>query len=200
MLINGKPTLGRVIFAHGAGAGMSSPFMEEMANSLAKIGLEVVRFNFPYMEKSQNDGRRRPPDRMPIILEAFQSVIDQYAGSEVPLYLAGKSMGGRAASMLIEDSSAAACFVFGYPFHPRGKPERIRTEHLVDNSKPVVIFQGDRDPMGSILEVNGYNLANSVRLYWLNDGDHDLKPRKSSGFTYEAHKASVIHAIKGYID
>ena len=200
VLINGKPTFGRVIFAHGAGAGMESPFMQDLAQSMAELGLEVIRFEFPYMQKTRQDGKRRPPDRMPKIIEAFEGVINAYAKDDIPLYVAGKSMGGRAASMLLDHPAIRAGFVFGFPFHPRGKPEKLRTEHLIDNKRPLLIFQGERDPMGSLLEVKEYNLPDSVQLHWLNDGDHDLKPRKSSGFSHEEHKATVVNVIKGFIE
>ncbi len=200
MLINGTPIKGRVILAHGAGAGMESEFMAEIALALAAIGLQVIRFEFPYMVKSRIEGKRRPPDRAPKLLESFQKVIDRYSSEPEPLYIAGKSMGGRVATMLLASNDKVdAVFVFGYPFHPRGKADKLRTEHLMALSKPVLIFQGERDPMGSILEVKGYNLPSSIQLYWLADGDHDLKPRKSSGVTQAEHLKTVARIIKGYI-
>lgn len=199
MLINGKPILGRVIFAHGAGAGMHSAFMEKMALKLAEIGLEVVRFDFPYMQKISLEGKRRPPDRMPTLLAFFQQVIEEYS-DDLPLYLAGKSMGGRVASMLMADSKVSACFVFGYPFHPQGKPDKLRTEHLAEIDKPLHIFQGTRDKMGSLSEVTEYNLTSSVVLHWMSDGDHDLKPRKSSGFTQEDHQNQIVSIIEGCVN
>lgn len=198
VLINGKPIKGRVILAHGAGAGMESDFMQIAAERLAALGLEVVRIEFPYMQKSREDGKRRPPDKIDKLLTYFTQVIAYYS-DERPLYLAGKSMGGRVASMLLEQSSARAAFVFGYPFHPRGKPDSLRTEHLKVLAKPLFILQGERDPMGSFDEVSGYNLSPSVALTWLGDGDHDLKPRVRSGFTQEEHLATAFDAIKRFV-
>ena len=198
MLINGKPIHGRVLFAHGAGAGMDSQFMQDMALKLAVTGLEVVRFDFPYMQKIASEGKRRPPDRMPILLAYFEQIIEKYS-NDVPLYLAGKSMGGRVASMLASHPAVHGCFVFGYPFHPLGKPDRLRTEHLLLTDKPLHIFQGTRDRMGSFIEVTEYNLPTSVFLHWMNDGDHDLKPRKSSGFTQETHQNQIVSFIEGCV-
>lgn len=196
MLINGKPKFGRVILAHGAGAGMESEFLAKMAFSLGQIGFEVIRFDFPYMVLAKEQEKHRPPDRMPKLIEAYLEVISDYYEPDVPLYVAGKSMGGRVASHLLDDERITAGFVFGYPFHPRGKPENLRVEHLYDLTKPLHIFQGTRDPMGSFDEVKGYNLPDSLSLYWLEDGDHDLKPRKVSGFTHEQHLSQVVSTIK----
>ncbi|WP_286237709.1 alpha/beta family hydrolase [Neptuniibacter halophilus] len=178
---------------------MDSDFMQAMALGLADLGCEVIRFEFPYMAKSRAEGKRRPPDRMPKLLEAYTALIEQVHTADVPLFLAGKSMGGRVASMLLEASPATAGLVFGYPFHPRGKPDQLRTEHLLQLQKPLHIFQGSRDPMGSIAEVSRYNLPASVNIHWLEDGDHDLKPRKASGFSQEQHILSVVSAIAGVI-
>ncbi len=198
VLINGKPENGRIILAHGAGAGMNSEFMQTIAEKLARQNFEVVRFEFPYMQLISETGKRRPPDRMPKLLAAFDEVIAQFDDG-VPLYLAGKSMGGRVASMLFEHSPAIGCFVFGYPFHPAAKPDRLRIEHLLEIEKPMHIFQGTRDRMGSLSDVTQYNLPQSVSLHWLNDGDHDLKPRKVSGFSREDHLNHIVSFIKDWV-
>lgn len=195
MLIDGDMKVGKVLFAHGAGAPMDSKFMQDMAERLSKLGLQVVRFEFPYMQTIRETGKRRPPDRMPKLLDYFAQLIDGHAQTGQPLYLAGKSMGGRAASMLLDHSAVKAGFVFGYPFHPRGKPDSLRIDHLTDLSKPLHIFQGERDPMGSLPEVTEYNLPPSVHMHWFEDGDHDIKPRKASGFTQNQHMDHIAQII-----
>ena len=143
------------------------------------------------MQQRRLDGKKRPPDRAVKLLEAYRSVIEEFSDS-VPLFLAGKSMGGRMASMVFEASHARACFVFGYPFHAAGKALTDRVEHMNGLTKPLHIFQGDRDVMGTKEEVLGYSLPSAVKLHWLADGNHDLKPRKASGFTQQEHiKASL---------
>ena len=196
MLINGKPIKGRVIFAHGAGAPMDSEFMEVVGAKLAAAGLEVIRFEFPYMQKRRSDGKKRPPDRAPVLIDYFETLISRFNDESIPLFLAGKSMGGRMATMLADHPAVSEVFVFGYPFHPPGKPEKLRIEHLQELQTMVHIFQGTRDAMGNSEEVNQYNLAKNVKIHWLEDGNHDLKPRKSSGLTQEEHINSAIQFIR----
>lgn len=192
-LRNGNPVKARILFAHGAGAPMDSDFMSDMAERLASDDIEVIRFEFPYMQKRREDGKRRPPDRQPKLLEHLQALIieltdpGQCASARVPLLLAGKSMGGRMSTMLAELPEVAGCFVFGYPFYAPGKQDKPRTEHLLSASALIHIFQGTRDPMGNTEAVSGYQLSETVKVHWLEDGDHDLKPRKASGLTHTQH-------------
>ncbi|WP_293267587.1 alpha/beta family hydrolase [Neptunomonas sp.] len=191
VLIDGEPILGRLLLAHGAGAGMESDFLIDVSQYLAGCGLQVIRFEFPYMQKRRLDGKRRPPDRADKLLIAYKEVINEFSGEE-PLFLAGKSMGGRIASMVMEDTQARACFVFGYPFHAAGKLLTTRIDHMHRLSKPLHIFQGERDSMGTRGEVIEYPLPPAVRMHWLVDGNHDLKPRKVSGFTQQGHMRSSM--------
>lgn len=169
------------VFAHGAGAGQNSEFMQLMAEGLAKHNINVVRFNFAYMQLAEELGKRRPPDRADKLLVHFKTVLSQIE-SRLPLFVGGKSMGGRMASMLLEDSNALGCICMGYPFHPPGKPEKLRTEHLLAINKPVLILQGERDTFGKRNEIATFNLSGQVQISYLADGDHSFKPRKSSGF------------------
>ena len=169
------------VFAHGAGAGQNSEFMQLMAEGLAKHNINVVRFNFAYMQLAEELGKRRPPDRADKLLVHFKTVLSQIE-SRLPLFVGGKSMGGRMASMVLEDSNALGCICMGYPFHPPGKPEKLRTEHLLAINKPVLILQGERDTFGKRNEIATFNLSGQVQISYLADGDHSFKPRKSSGF------------------
>ncbi|MGB0467709.1 MAG: alpha/beta family hydrolase [Pontibacterium sp.] len=187
---------GTFLFAHGAGAGMDHAFMLEMSRLLEDAGLEVLRFEFPYMQKFRLDGKRRPPDRINVLLDYYRALIESQVSADRPLYIGGKSMGGRVASMLLEETEAAACFCFGYPFHPPKKPENLRTAHLLTSEKPIHIFQGTRDAMGSYEEVLNYGLPDAVQVHWLEDGDHDLKPRKASGFTWQQHLEQIACQVQ----
>nr|WP_093397566.1 alpha/beta fold hydrolase [Halopseudomonas xinjiangensis] len=171
-----------LLLAHGAGAPMDSPFMDSLASALAERGMRIARFEFPYMADRRQDGRKRPPNPMARLKDAFREAAASLDG---PVVLAGKSMGGRVASMLGDEVGAAAIVCFGYPFHPPGKPERMRTEHLQHIATPTLIVQGTRDPFGKPDEVSGYMLGGKVRVEWLETGDHDFRPLKASGLSQQ---------------
>lgn len=192
------------IFAHGAGAPMDSDFMQDMAERLCAAGVRVIRFEFPYMAERRDNGKRRPPNRQPELLDCWRKVIAavQQVYSE-PLFIGGKSMGGRMATLLLnpldDEWAVAGAICFGYPFHPQGKPEKLRTEHLLDMTVPTLIVQGSRDALGNIDEVAEYGLSEAVVLHWLSDGDHDLKPRVKSGFTHQQHKTMAAARASQFI-
>lgn len=191
----------RLVFAHGAGADMNHPFMTNIADKLSKHGIEVLRFNFPYMEKRIQDGKRRPPDRMPALLSCYESIIAEL-DSELPLFIGGKSMGGRVAATLAKETpdkiSGVVCL--GYPFHPSKKPEKLRLEPLQNIDRPILILQGQRDALGAEIEIADYELSSRCKLHYFIDGDHDLKPRVKSGYTHQQHIDGAIEQIVRFID
>ena len=172
-----------LVVAHGAGAAMDSDFMEQMAQNIAQKGIRVVRFEFPYMHKRRLEGSKKPPDRMPILEQTWKDVIAAVGGKH--LFIGGKSMGGRVASMIADEAGVSGLICLGYPFHPPGKPEKLRTEHLENLRTPTLILQGERDTFGKREEVATYTLSDQIHVSWLADGDHSLKPRKKSGLTLE---------------
>lgn len=176
----------RLILAHGAGAGMSSDFMVKMASLLNKQNIEVVRFNFPYMQTMQRTGKRRPPEKMQALISYYNELFTHLNDTlpSLPTFIGGKSMGGRVASHILETTDARGAVALGYPFHPAGKPESLRTVHLQHLVKPMLILQGSRDTLGSEEEIWGYPLSSKIVVRFLVDGDHSLKPRKSSGVTH----------------
>ena len=180
-----------LILAHGAGAAMDSAFMNTMAEGLAQAGLRVARFEFPYMAQRRREGGRRPPDRQPALLERWWEVIEA-VGPQAKLLIGGKSMGGRMASV-----DGLVCL--GYPFHPPGRPERTRIDHLHHLRTPTLICQGERDPMGRKDEISGYRLPEIIRFCWLADGDHSFKPRKASGHTEKANLQDTTAAIEKFV-
>ncbi len=182
-----------VVLAHGAGAGMDTPFMDAVSAGLAANGLRVVRFEFPYMQRARREGKRRPPDRGPKLEAAFRQTLAAL-GDRGRLIIGGKSMGGRIASMIADDCKVHGLVCLGYPFHPPGKPERLRTAHLEDLRTPALIIQGTRDPFGRPDEIAGYHLAPSIDIRFIEDGDHGLKPRKSSGRTFEQNLDEAVAA------
>jgi len=190
-----------LVLAHGAGQGMDSPFMTYFAETLGCDDIRVVRFDFPYMRASAQGGRRRPPNGQKVLLETWRSIIRQLRQDHVcgRLAIGGKSMGGRMASLIAAEQGVDALVCLGYPFHPPGKPDRLRTEHLYDLVLPTLICQGERDTFGSRGEVEGYGLPSAVRLHWVADGDHSFKPRKSSGFAERDNWLAAAQAIRRFL-
>ncbi|MBW7836730.1 MAG: alpha/beta hydrolase [Sphingomonadales bacterium] len=174
----------RLALAHGAGAPMDSPFMTAFAEGLGARGIRVARFEFPYMAARRNTGRKLPPDRQPVLLDAWARAV-QALGHRETLVIGGKSMGGRLASMVADTLGVRGLACLGYPFHPPGKPAQTRITHLADLKTPALIVQGTRDPLGGRTDVAGYALSPSIEIAWIEDGDHDLKPLKRSGRTQD---------------
>lgn len=198
MLIDGPESAKYTfIFAHGAGAGMEHEFMADVAAKIAAEGIRVVRFNFPYMVKRAEDGKKRPPDRAPMLLEAFGDIIAQYGGDST--VIGGKSMGGRMASHLGHCDGVQAVVCLGFPFHPPGKPEKDKGEHLAAMAVPTLILQGERDTFGNRAELAGYPLSDTVRLRFIPDGDHSFKPRKASGHSESGNRQMVADQVAAFI-
>jgi predicted alpha/beta-hydrolase family hydrolase len=187
-----------VLLAHGAGGPMDSDAMTAAAKALADVGFRVVRFEFGYMAARRTSGSRKPPPRAETLKGEYLAAV---AALDVrgPLIIGGKSMGGRVASMIADalyaEDRIAGLLCLGYPFHPPDKPDSLRTAHLLDLKTPTLICQGTRDPFGSQDDVAGYRLSPQIYLLWLEDGDHDLKPRKTiSGFSAADHLQTMANA------
>ena len=183
--------------AHGAGAPMDSDWMNLVAAAVAAKGFRVVRFEFPYMAERRETGKKRPPNPARILEETWRAVIADLGAEK--LVIGGKSMGGRIASMVADDAGVRGLVCLGYPFHPPGRPEKLRTEHLAALKTPTLICQGARDPFGTKDEVPGYTLSKKIKVHWAPDGDHGLKPRKKSGFTEEENIAAAVDAICAFM-
>jgi len=195
-----------LILAHGAGAPMDSDFMNAVAEGLSGHGIRCVRFEFPYMASRRLDGKKRPPDRQPVLLGHFDRVIRHVAHAAPPhasLYIGGKSMGGRMATLLAAEKAGAPGFrgvvCLGYPFHPPGKPEKTRTDHLPGIACPILICQGERDPFGTRSEIENYSLPPHLQVRWMPDGNHDLAPRVRSGITKSENLASAVAAMAEFM-
>ena len=205
LIYNGPVDGPLFLFAHGAGAPASSDFMETIAMGLAEQGIRVARFNFPYMQQRVDNGTRRPPERAPKLIGQYQQLI---AEINQPLVIGGKSMGGRIASLAAatpfsdnqtSDTKIKGIACLGFPFHPVNQPEKLRTEHFPLIQQAVFIAQGERDKLGTKEEVLSYRLPDNINWLWLEDGDHDLKPRIRSGFTHQAHLQKTIITMAEFI-
>ena len=188
-----------ILFAHGAGAAMDSAAMTAASAALARAGFRVARFEFGYMAARRTSETRKPPPKAELLMDEYRAAISrlQVGGK---LVIGGKSMGGRVASMIADEERAAGrvsgLFCLGYPFHPPGKPESLRTAHLETLASPALICQGTRDIFGSREEVSTYSLSKTIDIRWFEDGDHDLKPRKAvSGFSHADHMKAMAAAV-----
>jgi uncharacterized protein len=193
-----------ILLAHGAGAPMDSPAMTAIAKSLAEVGFRIARFEFDYMASRRTSSGRKPPPRAETVKPEYVAAIAALK-ARGPLIIGGKSMGGRVASMVADELHAegriAGLLCLGYPFHPPGRPEQLRTKHLAGLETPTLICQGTRDEFGVPEEVSTYTLSPAIELLWLADGDHDLRPRKSvSGFSALDHLKTMAGAVKAWTE
>lgn len=186
-----------VALAHGAGAPMDSPFMNDVAKGIAEGGFRVARFEFPYMRARRTGGKRGAPDPPPVLRETWLDAI-RALGAE-RLVVGGKSLGGRIASMVADEGGVRGLVCFGYPFHPPGRPERLRTAHLAALATPALVLQGERDPFGTPEDVAGYRLSRAIRVVWIPDGDHSFKPRAKSGRTEADNRAFAVERAREFL-
>ena len=193
-----QPAIAQFIFAHGAGAGSDSDFMQHMAKLISAQGIDVGLFDFEYMQIAKQTQKRRPPERAPKLLAYYEQVLTN-AQPNLPLFIGGKSMGGRMASMLACSSTQpiVGVLAFGYPFHPPGKPEKLRTDHFADIPCPFLVLQGERDTFGTREELKTLSMPKQPSYVWLSDGDHSLKPRKKSGVSeLQNRETAALEASK----
>lgn len=186
-----------LVLAHGAGAAMDSPFMNAMAAGLALHGVRVARFEFPYMA-ARRKGRRPGPDRPAVLLATWRTVVAGLGGGD-RVAIGGKSMGGRIASMVADELGVRALVCLGYPFHAPGREPGDRIAHLQAMKTPTLILHGTRDSFGSPDEIAEYCLTSSIELHWIPDGDHDFKPRASSGRTQRQNWDEAVEAIARFL-
>ncbi|MBN9606190.1 MAG: hypothetical protein J0G30_06225 [Actinomycetales bacterium] len=194
-----------LVLAHGAGAPMDAADMTRTARALADAGLRVARFEFGYMA-ARRGGTRKPPPRAETLVGEYRAAVAAVGastGAGTPLLIGGRSMGGRVATLVLDElwreGVAAGGAVISYPWHPPGKPEQPRIAHLEHLSAPLLVCQGTRDPFGSPEDVAGYPLSASVRVEWFDDGDHSLVPRKTvSGHTAAEHLARAAALIAAF--
>ena len=196
----------RLLLAHGAGAAMTSPFLELFVSLLAERGVAASRFEFAYMAARRYGGKRRPPPKAEVLVSEYEAAIESVSRTLAPkqvLFIGGKSLGGRVASMIADKLFASGTIrglvCLGYPFHPPGKPEQLRTAHLEALATPGLIVQGDRDPFGTRDEIAAYALAKAIAFHWAADGDHDLGPRGASGFTRKGNLSAAAVAVAAFI-
>jgi hypothetical protein len=187
-----------LILGHGAAADQTSGFMVAFANALAERGIDIVTFNFLYSEH-----RRRIPDPNGRLESCWRAVIEAARGritSDDKLAIGGKSMGGRIASQVAAGGAGnlAGLVFLGYPLHPPGRPDRLRSAHLQDVKAPMLFVQGSRDAFGTPAELQPIisQLEPAADLFVVEGGDHSFKVPKSTGIT----QLDVYRAIQDRIE
>lgn len=206
LTIGNADSKARLLLAHGAGAPMTSPFLETMAGLIAAEGVGVTRFEFGYMAGRRRGAPKRPPPKaerlMPEFIDAVGAVERELKPGE-RLFIGGKSMGGRVATMVADELYRAGriggVVVFGYPFHPPNQPQTWRKAHLTGLEAPTLIVQGERDPFGPRAEVEAQKLSGAIAFAWAHDGDHDLGPRGGQGTTRKENMKAAAGAAAAFI-
>jgi uncharacterized protein len=202
-----------LVLAHGAGGGQQSRFMVEAAKAFAARGITVATFDFPYMAQG-----RSVPDKGPVLEAHWRAVIDAarahpafarlrqgFGGqADLPLFIGGKSMGGRIASQVAAQhvEGIAGLIYLGYPLHPPGKPDQRRDRHLPDITEPMLFVQGTRDPFGTADEIRELLPRLNVRttLFEVQDGDHSFTVRvKVTGKKPDAVLAEIFDAVTSFV-
>jgi predicted alpha/beta-hydrolase family hydrolase len=174
-----------LVLAHGAGAGMSHPFMEKLANELAGVGVATLRYQFPYMEE-----RRRVPDAPAVLTATVRAAVRAAAQAApgLPLLAGGKSMGGRMTSQAVAEGpldDARGLVFFGFPLHPPNRPGTKRADHLAKVTAPMLFLQGTRDTFAELklLRPVCAELGSRATLHVIETADHSFHVLKSSGRT-----------------
>ena len=192
-----------LLFAHGAGAPMTSDFMGAVAEGLAGRGFPVLRFNYAYLELAARENRRRPPDRKPRLLETHRAALatlrERYP--ERRLVLMGKSMGGRMSTYLAaEGEDCAGLTLFGYPLHPPGKPDKLRSEHFAAIAQPALFLQGTRDALCDLdllqQELEAFGGKATVETF--EDADHDFGVLKRTGRSRAEVRAELVERFDAW--
>jgi predicted alpha/beta-hydrolase family hydrolase len=176
-----------------------------MAELISRHGIAVSRFEFEYMAARSRGESKRPPPRaealMPEYIETARTVASRRRTGQ-KLLIGGKSLGGRVASLVADElytsGMIAGLVCLGYPFHPPGKPDQLRTQHLQNLQCPALIVQGERDPFGSRAEIEKLTLSTAIDFAWMGDGDHDLRPRARSGLTHQENLAATAEAVAAF--
>jgi len=187
------------VCAHGAGGQMNDRSILAVTRALRDRGIGTVRFNFPYRER-----RSSRPDQMPKLLECYEAVVASVRGELDPkrLVVGGRSMGGRAASMLVSDGAACdGLLLLAYPLHPPGQPGKLRVEHLPRITVPVLCINGTRDPFcdPTLMTKTLAGLGANWQMLWLAGADHSFHVLKSTGRTDADVLSEVANVTKTWL-
>jgi predicted alpha/beta-hydrolase family hydrolase len=190
----------RLVLAHGAGAGMSHPFMLGMAERLARRDVAVLRYDFPYMREG-----RRLPDRAPRLLPVVRAAVEveRGEGGDAPIWAGGKSMGGRMTSMAEDEAPLGVDGIvfLGFPLHPARKPSTTRAEHLERTRVPLRFVAGTRDALATpeLLEGVLDRLGPRAARHVIEDADHAFRVPRRTGRSDDEVLDEIADAVAGWI-
>lgn len=211
LVINEKSTISSVwlipenyqtalIIAHGAGNGMDSPFTSYLHEQIAQHDILSIKFNFPYMEQG-----RKAPNRPPVLEATWQKVIESVVEktqlSANQIFVSGKSMGGRYASIIASKQQFAGVILFGYPLHAPGKSSTLKIEHFKDISCPILFIQGTRDSLCQLdkLQQSLEKFVPNANLHIIEGGDHSFKTLKRLNRTEESVWQEIVQVTVSWI-
>jgi len=201
LLVDGPKEAPALLLAHGSGAPMDTPFMNEVTAFVVSQGVRVVRFEFAFMAGRRTTGKKPPPPKAEKLIAEFLQVLGEIDAPAV--FIGGKSLGGRVASMMaqqcFDEGKIAGLVCLGYPFHPPGKLDKLRTAHFADYTCPSLICQGENDSFGKRVEIEQYDLPASFQFHWAPYGDHHLVPPKRSGLTPAGNWAAAAGVIAAFM-
>ena len=185
-----------MVIAHGAGGPMYSPFITHFHSELARNGILTVKFNFPYME-----AKKKIPDRMDILKRSYARILEDIKSRPHPpgrIFVGGKSMGGRVASMLAADgANVGGLFFLGYPLHSPGNFGTLRDEHLYRIGKPMLFVSGTKDTFArkDLLETVLGKIGSNAQVLWVEGGDHSFKGRGGKLELTETYKTVLARLL-----
>ncbi|MDV6315399.1 alpha/beta family hydrolase [Idiomarina sp. HP20-50] len=194
----------RIVFLHGSGGGPDTEFMNFFAEQSMAFGAEVVRPDFPYWEKVRETGKPRPPNKMPVLVEAVDELLAELQRDNKTLILMGKSLGSRVMLRLADKYSVKAVIALGFPFHPPQKPEKSRLEELQLTQATGLILQGTRDPFSKPFlkraeQGQRVELPDNWQLQWLEGADHGFTATKAKAANTPKLWQQAVDAIKEFI-
>lgn len=191
-----------LVLAHGAGAGMTHPFMESLTAELDSRGVATFRYQFPYMEK-----RRRIPDPPAVLMSTVRAAVlaASQAAPGLPLFAGGKSMGGRMTSQAAAErplDGVGGLVFFGFPLHPPNRPGTARAKHLADVTVPMLFLQGTRDAFADLklLRPICRKLSPQATLHVIQDADHSFHVPKSTGKTDSEVLRELVETVSSWAE
>jgi uncharacterized protein len=193
---------GCFVFAHGAGAGMTHPSMEGVAQALSDVGIATLRYQFPFMQR----GSRRP-DTPALCHATVRAAVDQAhrLSPSLPLIAGGRSFGGRMTSQAQSEQAlpgVVGLAFIGFPLHPAGKPAVDRAQHLASVHLPMLFLQGDRDALAELrlLQPMVDSLQERATLHLIVGGDHSFHVPAKTGRTAGMVQAELAGSMRIWLD